>query len=791
MSITKKLLLGLIAVAMIIGLMAYVVVDVSRDSHRSFERIARETLPLMEALADVKVAGLRIVASTSEYGFIKAEQGAAAIKNTVEAALPEKAIDAEEELIAEGINEYESALKRCRMLVKRYYPEHREYLTEIVDAGNDLQRVSKEIVALKAADVSGLEVLKKKLEFEEAERRFVSAVEASTKYAGSDFTRKKEHTLNILQSAATRISWVAIVLVILSLLLGLFLARAIIRPIRRLKKTVDEFGRGNLDARVEIISNDETALLAKTFNQMADNLQKTTVSRDLLFKEIEERRLTEEALKESKQYLARAQEIAHIGHWKLNPKTNEITGSHELYRIFGLNQKDKALDSFVEVVHPEDKINYVSTIRKGIESGDSWNLESRLICSDRTKKWILSIGESITDERGKTSLLVGTVQDITDRKESEEKMEYLAYHDHLTGLPNRSLLIEHLVQALAIAQRDNKGVAILFIDIDRFKLINDTMGHITGDEVLQAVTKRLKKCLRKYDTLARQGGDEFILLVQKLERPEDIKVIAKRILSVFKAPFECGKHSFSITVSFGVSIYPHDGEDAEALLKNADTALYSAKDEGKNTYRLYDTGMHKDIANKLALENKLRRALENEEFLLHYQPQVEAANGEVNGIEALVRWQNPEEGLISPAEFIPVAEDTRLIIPMGEWILRTACTQNRMWQESGLKDVSMAVNISMHQFKQKDFVATIERILKETGLEPKYLELELTESIVMADVDATIEKLHAFKEMGVRLSIDDFGTGYSSLSYLKKFPLDVLKIDISFIRDIPKSKDDI
>jgi diguanylate cyclase (GGDEF)-like protein/PAS domain S-box-containing protein len=563
-----------------------------------------------------------------------------------------------------------------------------------------------------------------------------------------------------------------------------FIAKTISNPISTLMKGVNIIRGGNLDYKTEIHTKDEIGQLSSAFDQMTEHLKITTTSRDELNQEVEQRKQTEKALKESEQYLARAQEIAHVGHWKLDPETNEITGSDELYRIFGLSREDSTFESFLDVVHPEDRERNLAAITGGVEKGEDWKIEHRLICSNGTQKWIQAIGEAITDETGKNVLLVGTVQDITERKKAEEKMVHMAYHDPLTGLPNRALLTDHLCLMLAAAQRHEILAAVLFIDLDRFKLINDTMGHSKGDDVLKEVAARLKKRTRESDTLARQGGDEFILFVQDLNRVEDITKVAENIFSALKEPFNVEGNMFSLTVSMGVSIYPNDGEDAETLIKNADIAMYAAKDEGRNNFQLYNASMNENITKRLRLENKLRKALANEEFLLHYQPQVDSTSGKVNGVEALVRWQDPEEGLISPGEFIPVAEDTRLIVPIGEWVLREACTQNRMWQDNGLKQVTMAVNISTYQFTQKDFVGTVERVLQETDLNPMYLELELTESIIMEDIETTIERLHALKAMGIRLSIDDFGTGYSSLEYLKRMPIDMLKIAQTFVRDI-------
>lgn len=391
-------------------------------------------------------------------------------------------------------------------------------------------------------------------------------------------------------------------------------------------------------------------------------------------------------------------------------------------------------------------------------------------------------------ERERQILIV--VEDITERKVSEAKILYMAYHDNLTGLPNRRLLIDRLTQVMAHVRRQKLLAAILFLDVDRFKLINDTLGHNIGDELLKIIAGKLKQCSRTSDTVARLGGDEFIILLTDVDRIEDLVHIVKRFFEVFNIPVNLRGHKFLLTASIGVSVYPNDGEDAETLLKNADAAMYRAKSEGRNNWQFYSSSMNASGLEWITMENKLRKAIEEGEFILNYQPQVDLHTNEVIGVEALIRWQDPDQGIIPPNVFIPIAEDSGLIIPIGEWVLRTACAQNRKWQGEGLKHVRVSVNTSIRQFKQKDFVSIVSKILNETGLDPGDLEIEVTESIIMSNAEDTIKILRELKDLGIRLAIDDFGTGYSSLAYLKHMPVDLLKIDQSFVRNITFDEND-
>ncbi|MBV9080512.1 MAG: EAL domain-containing protein, partial [Elusimicrobia bacterium] len=397
---------------------------------------------------------------------------------------------------------------------------------------------------------------------------------------------------------------------------------------------------------------------------------------------------------------------------------------------------------------------------------------------------------SVQDPDGKPSHYVSVLTDITKRKRAEETIKHMAYYDALTDLPNRALFLERLNQALIQAQRNRRVLAVLFLDLDRLKIINDTLGHNMGDRMLKAVAARLKGAMRDTDTVARLGGDEFMLLLPEIANPNDIERITTKILETFATPFQFDSEELYITTSVGVAVYPRDGEDAETLLKNADTAMYRAKRTGRNNCQVFTPSMKVEDMEQLALANGLRRAIDRDEFVVHYQPQIDIENGEIVGMEALVRWQHPEFGLIHPTNFIHWAEDSGLIVPIGEKVLRMACAKNKEWQTAGHQPLKVAVNLSARQLKQSNIVQTVARILKETGLPADCLELELTESVLMELGGNSMNIPHELKAMGVGLSIDDFGTGYSSLNYLKRLPVTTLKMDQSFVRDLTTDAND-
>ncbi len=507
---------------------------------------------------------------------------------------------------------------------------------------------------------------------------------------------------------------------------------------------------------------------------------------------------TVDDLRDSEARLAHAQRIARLGNWERELTSGRMRWSEEMYRIFGVDSKTftPSLQAYLELVQPPDRELVARATGEAVRQEGPYSFDARIVMPDGAVRHIHEQAEVVLDDDGTPLRLSGTTQDITERKQAEDQIRFLAYYDGLTRLPNRALFMERLNQALAAAQRQGRTLAMLFLDLDRFKRINDTLGHSFGDRLLQAVSERLKKCLRSTDTIARGdpltsadsvarlGGDEFIVTITDIARGEDAAKIAARVLDSLNEPFKLEEHEVVVTGSIGISLFPHDGADGETLLKNADSAMYHAKDAGRGTYQFYSKSMNAAAFQRLALENALRKALEREEFMLYYQPQFDVSSGTIFGVEALIRWKHPDLGMVSPADFIPLAEETGLILPMGEWVLRAAGAQGRAWRDAGFGPLIVAVNLSGRQFRQQQLVQTVEEALKATGFDPHCLELEITESILVQSVDDTLATLKRVRAMGVRVSVDDFGTGYSSLTYLKRFPIDTLKIDQSFTRDI-------
>jgi diguanylate cyclase (GGDEF)-like protein/PAS domain S-box-containing protein len=508
--------------------------------------------------------------------------------------------------------------------------------------------------------------------------------------------------------------------------------------------------------------------------------------------DISERMAANEALREAVRRYGSIFEHATEGIFQTTPEGRYLNANPALARIYG-HASPQALIAHLDdiprqlYVQPERRAEFARLLQ---EQGAVRNFESQVYRHDGSIIWISENARAARNADGSVQFYEGTVVDITERKQYEAELEHQASHDSLTGLPNRSLLRDRIEQAIAKARDAARLVAVVFVDLDHFKLINDSLGHHVGDCLLLEIAARLSSCVRSRDCVARQGGDEFVLVLTEQDNEEEIIAIVRRLLETISQPWVHNGEEYGLSCSIGISCYPQDGADPDALLRSADAAMYKAKESGRSTYHFYTAELNQAISERLELENSLRHALERGEFRVHYQPRVEVASGRIVGAEALIRWECPGKGLIPPDSFIPIAEESGLIIPIGQWVLQEACRQNRAWQRAGLPPIGISVNLSPIQFRHAGLVESVAAALADAGLAAAYLELELTESFVMHDAERLNVAMQSLKQLGVDIAVDDFGTGYSSLSYLKRFPVDRLKVDKSFVRDIDSDPDD-
>ncbi len=498
-----------------------------------------------------------------------------------------------------------------------------------------------------------------------------------------------------------------------------------------------------------------------------------------------------ERLRESEDRYSSTMELAAIGIAHVDDTGRFIYANPQLCEMLGYTEEQLVALTVKQISHPGD-VSVTDELRLKLRAGSikSFKMEKRYLRKDGSPVWVGLTIASKRDRTGRCLYDISIVEDISARKRAEERIHYLATHDGLTGLPNRAMFSQLLNLAIETARRYDRKFAVLFIDLDRFKVINDTLGHEAGDVLLREMAARLKECLRASDVVARLGGDEFVVLIQEIREASQVSAAARTILSTVMKPVMILGQECRVTASVGVCMHPEEGQDDQAVMKNADMAMYLAKEEGKNNYQFFTTRMRAHSIERLALETNLRRALEQSEFSLHYQAKVNFKSGAITGVEALLRWQSPVLGSVSPTQFISLAEETGLIVPIGKWVMRTACEQHVAWQKEGLPPVGMSVNLSMRQLNDEGLVREIASVLHDTGMDPALLEFEITESMIMHNAERAVKVLTAIKELGVRLAIDDFGTGYSSLAHLKRFPIDTLKVDRSFIREVPEDPED-
>ncbi len=564
---------------------------------------------------------------------------------------------------------------------------------------------------------------------------------------------------------------VALVAALSGTILALLISRSITDPLQELVSATNNIAKGDLSERLNVRSGDELAVLTSAFNSMTDQLEQTLIQ-----------------LQQSEERYALAERGANDGLWDWDLRSETVYYSPRWKSMLGYHEHEigASKTEWFSRVNPEDLEQLKVELSKHLEGlVPHFENEHRILHRDGTYHWVLSRGLAVKDGEGTAYRIAGSQTDITDRKLAEEQLMHDALHDALTGLPNRALFMDRLGRAIEHTKRREEYLfAVLFLDLDRFKVINDSLGHSVGDQLLLAIARRLEVFLRSVDTVARLGGDEFVILIEDIHHLHDATRIAERIHNELSMPFKLNEHTVFTSVSIGIVLSQSGYDSAEDILRDADIAMYRAKGLGRARYEVFDTAMRTRAMARLELETDLRRAIGFGEFEVYFQPIVSLESNQITGFEALVRWQHPERGLVPPEEFIPIAEETGLIIPIDWWVLREACQQLSIWHQEYPTDpaLTVSVNLSSKHFTQEDLIMQINNILEVTGLEARSLQLEITESVFMDYGEREIEILRKLRELGVQLHIDDFGTGYSSLGYLQNFPVDTIKIDRTFIR---------
>lgn len=596
-------------------------------------------------------------------------------------------------------------------------------------------------------------------------------------------------------SSAKKFLLIYMIVLIVPIILVFIFSRRISKALIDMNDAARSMIAGDLEAKVSYKAHDELGLLAVTFNKMVRHVRRTResliMSNRSLTREVNERKQAEErlinAIMKMEDEKAKTHAIIEgvgvgiiiqdVGFRVMyeNEHQQKYFGNHvgELcYRAYG------GRDDYCEDC----------PMLLSLRDGDIHKAE-RKVPTKKGYRYLELISTPLKDSSGEVIGGIKVVKDITDYKHMEETIKHQAYYDGLTSLPNRTLFAEQLKLEIASADRNNRKLAILFLDIDRFKNINDSLGHATGDNLLKNVAYRLRKCVRESDTVARIGGDEFVILLSGIAQKEDAAVTARKILDDFKRSYVIGRYDLHVSGSIGISIYPDDGQDSGDLIKNADIAMYHVKENGRGSFQFFNDEMNARISKRVVIENSIRQAVERNELVLLYQPMIDVTTNTIKGAEALIRWDHPKLGMLDPLDFLPTLEETEMIISIDEWVLQTATAQNRAWQDSGLPPIRVTVNLSSRQFQRRDFSEVIAGILDRSGLPPQFLDIEITENIAMNDVEMIYSCMTRLKDLGVTFSIDDFGTGYSSLSYLKKLPIQKLKIDKTFISDIACNHD--
>ena len=754
MKLGPKITLGYVLSAFLVVIVGFASYRATINVEDRHEAVLAAVIPNLQALQVIEASGLRILAITGELTWMHAYANGDVSSDDWKSEL--------KELDHDAIQPFNDAIARYRKVAEELV-EHELIFVEIIEEwGEQLKAESLHLVELVKQGATPEQLNQLREDLEETERNFLLSVESAKMHETEELRIETEILRDVLDNVERTIIIGSAIAFILAIFSGSLIARSLSRPIIALKNAAADVGNGDFSARVNIKSKDEVGTLAESFNAMSDALGKTTA----VFENTSEGVVITDAA---------------VNIIAVNKAFTEITGYSEA-DVLGKNPRLLKSDRHGRDFYREMWLQLHDT---GLWRGELWNR--------RKDGEVFPIWESIRairDENKNVSHYISVFSDISSLKRSQEKLDHLAYHDPLTDLPNRLLFEDRLQHAMSYAKRTKGKVAIFFLDLDRFKNINDSLGHAVGDDLLIEVAKRLNKLIRQDDTIARLGGDEFAVIMEKTVKSEDVAVLAQKILGAFQTPIVVGEHQLHVTVSIGISLYPVDGTDVPTLLKNADASLFRAKEEGRNGFQFYTAELTSHVHERLALETALRSAVKENQLEAYYQPFVSLESRKIIGAEALLRWQHPIHGLVQPEKFVPLAEDSGLILSIGAWMLNQACGQAKQWLDDGYTLEKISVNVSGLQIQREEFEDVVSQALYSSGLDGKYLVLEITENVIMQKTEKVIEMLNRLKRLGVQIAIDDFGTGYSSLSYLKQLPVDKLKIDKSFVRDIPEDSND-
>ncbi len=764
MKLSYKLILGYLLVASLASFITFFALHSYQKIDGAFVTLMREPVPIIQALEDHKASGFHIISSTNEICFILSETAESDDSTLVEE---------EQQLVDAGLNKYQESLTRYAALTDVDNVDDLKFLELIKKDGDALIQNSGQMIAMKKSGVAGKEILEKKEEFEEQERAYLQDIDHALADEYSELAQAQRDVHATITEATNRTLLVTFLTFLLAIISGLYISRHISNRITKLKEASEDIGRGEMGTIIEIKTNDEIGDLARSFNKMVGDLYH---SRTEL---VSTKNFVDNIVSSIADVLFVLDMDLKI--IRLNRTAVDLTRY----------DRDELIGHSIRMLHTAGKFFNAQDVEELQATGYVRGLETSWQTKDKREVSILFSASIMRDSKGGNAGIVCVAQDITVRKSLENQLTHQALHDSLTKLANRALFHNRVEHALARISRNHEPIAVLFLDLDNFKRVNDTLGHEAGDTLLVSVAERLVTGLRPSDTVARLGGDEFAVLIESMAHIDEITMVAERLNDVLRESFLIDGKELFIHTSIGIAVSGTGNEKTEELLRNADVAMYKAKSQGKDQYVFFENRMHEDLVEKIEFEADLRRAIEGKEFILHYQPIINLALERIIGMEALVRWNHPQHGLIPPFKFIPIAEETGLIIPLGQWVLEEACRQARRWQieYDDRQQLSITVNLSTKQVQEENLIGMVAFALAESDLPAHNLILEITEGTMLHDTEATIRKLTELKELGVRLAIDDFGTGYSSLSYLQRFPVDVLKIDKSFVDKISQSRE--